>query len=118
MRKNNNIIIELLKFNNGGKEYKRRITDYGYTHIALTVDNLKELHNSLLTNKISFLSDPKINDGGTHKVCFCKDFENNIIELVDVRLLDTILVVFKSLSNRVPRAKPVPGILSKPVIGI
>ena len=81
--KDNNTIIELLKFNNKGKEGKKNIIDYGYTHIALTINNLQKLYESLLSSNISFLSEPKINDMKTHKVCFCKDFENNIIELVE-----------------------------------
>ena len=33
-------------------------------------------------DKIDFISAPVTNPQGTHKICFCKDFENNLIELV------------------------------------
>jgi len=78
--KNKKILIELLKFNYDGEKYTSSIINFGYTHIALTVKNLTKIYKS---NSSTFISKPKINNEGTHMVCFCKDPENNILELVE-----------------------------------
>jgi catechol 2,3-dioxygenase-like lactoylglutathione lyase family enzyme len=81
----NKTIVELLKF----KDYflpneKRSIKSFGYTHFAITVDNLNKLYLSLKENNVEFLSSPLLNNSGEYLVCFCKDYEGNFIELVQV----------------------------------
>jgi len=61
----------------------KKINSNGITHFAITVDSLTKTYDILKKGGVSFLSEPVINQSGTHKVCFCKDFENNFIELVE-----------------------------------
>lgn len=53
------------------------------SHFALTVDNLDELITRLNDNKIGFFSPPIQHDKNKVRVCFCRDFSGNIIELVE-----------------------------------
>ncbi len=77
--KNNNIIIELLDFKTQFEKFNNKIFDLGYTHFAITVENI----DKLVKNIDDILSEPRINPEGTFKVCFCKDPEGNFIELVE-----------------------------------
>ena len=81
------VMVELLQFKewiyngNNLKEYNER----GITHIALSVDNLQTVYDLLKSYKITLLSEePKTNPEKTAKVCFCRDFEGNLIELVEI----------------------------------
>lgn len=85
--KGDKIFLELLKFNttkdsNSKKELKP--DDIGITHFAITVDDLVEVYDYLRKNGIYFLSPPEISADKCAKVAFCKDFENNLVELVEV----------------------------------
>ncbi len=76
--KHENTIIELLNFKTPyNLDNTKLLYDFGYTHFAITVDNIDEL-----AKKVKILNKPKINPEGTFKVCFCKDPEGNYIELV------------------------------------
>jgi catechol 2,3-dioxygenase-like lactoylglutathione lyase family enzyme len=79
-----NIIVELLHYfkNNESDISIKNINDFGITHFAITVINIDKIYDKLLQNSITFLSNPEINHQKTHKVCFCRDYENNLIELV------------------------------------
>jgi len=56
----------------------------GISHFALTVENIDEIYKKLSSENIVFNCKPKISDDGGAKVTFCRDFENNLIELVEV----------------------------------
>ncbi len=78
--KNNQTIVELLDFSNPENQFEynpKTLFRLGYTHFAITVDNIDEL-----SEKVDLINAPKINEEGTFKVCFCKDPEGNLIELV------------------------------------
>tara|TARA_B100000085_G_C18140238_1_gene349058 strand:+ start:76 stop:501 length:426 start_codon:yes stop_codon:yes gene_type:complete len=76
-------IIELLKFNRQYNYTNNCLFSKGYTHFALEVINIKSLYKKLKKHRISFLSEPSINKDGNYKVCFCRDPEQNHIELVE-----------------------------------
>jgi catechol 2,3-dioxygenase-like lactoylglutathione lyase family enzyme len=81
--KNNRTIVELLKYQNKDTKVKKKsLSINGISHFAITVSDIDFLYKNL-SNEIEFLSKPEINESKTHKVCFCKDFENNFIELVE-----------------------------------
>ena len=85
MGKNGNTIVELLNWNIKTIESdKKLLFNNGLTHFALTVDNIYETYELMLKNDIIFISAPKINDENTAIVAFCKDYEENFIELVQV----------------------------------
>jgi catechol 2,3-dioxygenase-like lactoylglutathione lyase family enzyme len=82
--KDNKTIVELLKYQNKDSKVKKKILSInGISHFAITVSDLDFLYKKLLNEKIEFLSKPEINESKTHKVCFCRDYENNFIELVE-----------------------------------
>jgi len=84
--KDNKTIVELLHFrewiycDGKTKDYNER----GITHIALLVNDLQKVYELLKSYKIHFLSDPQTNTEKTAKVCFCYDYEGNMVELVEV----------------------------------
>ena len=85
MSLNNVVVLELLDFknNNEDKLNSRHIMSNGYTHIALTVDNLDELFVFMKNEKhIEFTTEPLISPDGKAKVTFCRDPDGNLIELV------------------------------------
>ena len=58
------------------------ITKCGISHFALTVDDVKNLYAKLRLEQIIFNCEPKLSDDGGAIVTFCRDPENNLIELV------------------------------------
>ncbi len=54
-----------------------------FSHIAFTVDNLDKIYKKLVANKITCVSEPMLDPSGKHKLCFCKDTEGNLLELVE-----------------------------------
>ena len=77
-------IIELLKFENYKVEnsWSGDLKATGLTHIALTVDNLDELVDSLKKENYTPLSDSKISPNKKVKVVFVKGPEAIMLELV------------------------------------
>lgn len=82
--KDKKTIVELLHFSKNSLISERKINESGLTHFAITVTNLNELYNKMKNENVEFISPPVITDDNKHKVCFCKDYENNFIELVEV----------------------------------
>lgn len=54
-----------------------------WNHIAFTVENIDDIYLALIEEKIKFISEPTIDTSGTHKLCFCRDYDGNLIELVE-----------------------------------
>jgi len=52
-------------------------------HIAITVDNINKLANKLIEQRVEMVSTPLIAPDSGNKVCFCYDFEGNLVELVE-----------------------------------
>lgn len=77
--------IELLQFSNPKsiQNKKNELTGSGFTHIALTVNNLEEIHLRLKTHNVQFNCPPTTSPNGKLKVTFCKDFEGNYLELIE-----------------------------------
>jgi len=75
-------IIELLSFQstlNANKQINR----LGFSHIALTVNNLEIKYQTLLKVGVHFISPPRPSPDKQAMVAFCQDFEGNFIELVE-----------------------------------
>jgi catechol-2,3-dioxygenase len=79
----NKIIVELLYFGNC-KINKKSLFENGYTHFALTIDNVKTLYDKFIDNNLPIINTPTISDEKTVKVFFGSDPENNIIEFVEL----------------------------------
>jgi catechol 2,3-dioxygenase-like lactoylglutathione lyase family enzyme len=81
----NGFIIELLKFENYQVEnsWSGDLKTTGVTHIALTVDNLDQLLESLWKQNYQTLSEIKISPNKKVKVVFVKGPEAIMLELVE-----------------------------------
>ncbi len=55
----------------------------GYSHFALTVNDLNQKYQKLKNQGIEFVSEPQVSPDGGVKVVFCRDFEGNYLELVE-----------------------------------
>tara|TARA_Y100000034_G_scaffold107696_1_gene137491 strand:+ start:4031 stop:4483 length:453 start_codon:yes stop_codon:yes gene_type:complete len=78
-------MIELLQyFSHPATEHnKDKITRVGCSHFALTVDDLDKTHEDLTNLGLNFLDSPKKSPDNNAKVCFCRDFDGALIELVE-----------------------------------
>jgi catechol 2,3-dioxygenase-like lactoylglutathione lyase family enzyme len=75
-------LIELIYFHTPPLYWVNPGSDFPkYHHIALTVDNLDKLIIKLKRHNIKLLSEPKVMYNC--KLVFCRDFEGNLIELVE-----------------------------------
>jgi catechol 2,3-dioxygenase-like lactoylglutathione lyase family enzyme len=85
--KNNATMVELLHFNewvyrdNGNA---KGYNEVGITHMALTVKNLEGLYRAMEREKVHFISPPHRSPDDKVNVCFCHDYEGNLVELVEV----------------------------------
>lgn len=77
-----NSMIELLKYKDIRLETRgKELFEFGITHIAVDVDDIDDMYVKLKLKGISFNTPPLLSDNV--KVCFCRDYENNWIELVE-----------------------------------
>ena len=76
--------IELIEFSvpESNQNEKVKLFNQGFTHVALTVNNLDELYSQLKDAGVKFNSPPKLSPNKSLKVTFCKDFEGNYLELI------------------------------------
>lgn len=77
--------IELLEFSNPKSNQNKKIEliNSGFTHIALTVNNLDEMYLRLRKADVKFNCQPKLSPNGKLKIAFCRDFEGNYLELTE-----------------------------------
>lgn len=81
-------MIELLHFESprtadGAAESHRTLFSAGLTHIALTVKNIDRLYEQLSRDGTKFVAPPAVSVDGRAKVAFCRDPEENYLELVE-----------------------------------
>jgi catechol 2,3-dioxygenase-like lactoylglutathione lyase family enzyme len=69
-------LLELIKFNN--PNFK---PNSGMQHIAITVNNIQKIYETLKKADIKFSSEPLKKDNV--KLVFCRDFDGNLIEIVE-----------------------------------
>lgn len=75
--------IELIEYQSQSSVNRHKnLTSDGFNHIALNVDDLDFLHTRLVDIGLKFINEPKLNPQKNAKVAFCKDFEGNLLELV------------------------------------
>jgi catechol-2,3-dioxygenase len=82
--KDNKTIVELLDFNQKEDSSEKTLIKKGITHFAITVNNIDLLYKKLIKNQLMTISDPQISNNEKFKVIFCKDPENNFIEIVEI----------------------------------
>lgn len=79
---NDNIMLELVHYTNINID-KKNLWNFGFSHIAFTIDNLDKLYNDLKQKGVKFLSAPTLHPEKIVKLCFCEDPEGNLLELVE-----------------------------------
>lgn len=79
-------LVELLMFTSHPQSSAsdKLLCALGPTHIAFTVQDLDEVHRRLEGAGVRFNAPPQLSPDGYAKVTFCRDFEGNPIELVEV----------------------------------
>ena len=87
LKDNVNGMIELLEYESHPKKneqnFKDMITEIGVSHFAITVEDLEKTYNDLLSIGLTFNDKPCVSPDGGAKVCFCRDFDGSLIELVE-----------------------------------
>lgn len=78
-------MVELLWYESHPEEpdLDRPITRIGCSHIAMTVDNIEETYEKLMSAGVVFNSPPQCSPDGFAKVTFCKDPDGSLVELVE-----------------------------------
>lgn len=76
--------IQFLYFMNISQKEQsiRSLTDLGFNHIGIEVDNIEQIYNILQTNHIKTESPPILQKSGA-KLLFTHDPEGNIIEVIE-----------------------------------
>jgi len=70
-------ILELIQFHNP------KVKIQNQSHLALSVDNLMGLYSKFIKLGVKFISPPLRASDNKVLVCFCKDLDGNLIELVE-----------------------------------
>jgi len=79
--------LELLDFIDSNKSMVKSNTySLGYTHMALQIDDIDEFYNREKEN-LEFISEPLLSTEGFAKVCYCRDIEGNLLEIVEMLIL-------------------------------
>ena len=84
---NNKGMLELLYFLNVPKQKKLKLKtySYGFTHISLTVKDVRSLYRQLKRNKILFNARPSLSKDKKVIMTYCKTPEGAFLELVEER---------------------------------
>jgi catechol 2,3-dioxygenase-like lactoylglutathione lyase family enzyme len=79
-------MIELLHFQShiDSSTWQGKPYSTGFTHIAMTVDNLDETYKKLEFAGVSFPAPPQYSPDGMVKVIYCKCPEGVLLELVEI----------------------------------
>lgn len=85
MRMPNNLLLELLKYiSPESPQRTQEITSnaFGHSHLAFTVSNIELFLKTLVLHGGRVVNQPAKNPAGTVWVCYAKDPEGNILEIV------------------------------------
>tara|TARA_Y100001938_G_C7895698_1_gene332022 strand:+ start:159 stop:596 length:438 start_codon:yes stop_codon:yes gene_type:complete len=80
-------MVELLEYKshpeNNHQNFEENITKIGVSHFAVTVKDLDKTYDELVDLGLKFNEKPRVSPDGGAKVCFCRDFDGTLIELVE-----------------------------------
>lgn len=85
MSADNDGLVELLLYkSHPGKPHKaKRICTTGVSHVAFTIKDIDREYKKLKEKGVKFHCPPQISPNHKAKVAFCRDYEGNLIELVE-----------------------------------
>lgn len=79
------VMIELLKYHSHETSCSfKNINDGGISHFAITVEDIASVYETLSGKDIHFNCEPQKSPDGCALVTFCRDPEDNLIEVVEV----------------------------------
>ena len=61
----------------------KSINSLGFNHLALNIKEIDNLYLELKNLGLEFITKPEYSPNGKVKVAFCRDFEGNLLELVE-----------------------------------
>ena len=79
-------LVELVFFHSHPRKSpaKKDMSEIGASHVSFTVEDVEAEYNRLRRVGIEFVSPPQNSPDGYAKVAFCRDFDNTLIELVQL----------------------------------
>ena len=87
MKDDRGAMIELLEYHSHPEKNHQNFIDkgieIGISHLAVTVKDLDEVYAHLASMELEFNYKPQVSPDGNVKVCFCRDFDGTLIELVE-----------------------------------
>ena len=79
------VMIELIQYFAGGVvENNNAINQVGPTHFAITVKNIDNLYEKMISENVQFLSEPTNSPDKYARVAFCRAPEGTYIEMVEL----------------------------------
>ncbi len=82
MKSGNGCVLELLCYDTQSCFSVKKLFHSGFSHFALTVEDLDGMFVFLKEKGVEFVSPPQVSPDKKAKVSFCRDFEGNHLELV------------------------------------
>jgi len=90
--KNSNCLLELYYFENedfrnmyfNKDEDEDQYITISFEHVSFTVENIEDIHKNLIENGYLVMSSPSIDETCEFKLFFARDFDGNLVELVEV----------------------------------
>jgi len=80
-------MLELLHYYSHPEEntenLKNKIIKIGCSHLAITVDDIDNVYKELAAIGLKFNCRPQLSPDGGAKVCFCRDHDGTLIEIVE-----------------------------------
>lgn len=80
-------MIELLQYHSHPEENeensRNKIIKIGCSHLAVTVNDVDEAYKELSALGLKFNCTPQLSPDGGARVCFCRDYDGTLIEIVE-----------------------------------
>ena len=80
-------MLELLQYHSHPEEnienLQSKITKIGCSHVAVTVNDVDNIYKELSALGLKFNCTPQLSPNGGAKVCFCRDYDGTLIEIVE-----------------------------------
>ena len=80
-------MLELLQYHSHPEEnvenLQSKITKIGCSHVAVTVNYVDNVYKELSALGLKFNCTPQLSPNGGAKVCFCRDYDGTLIEIVE-----------------------------------
>lgn len=82
----NGVLIELLQYLNpisSPKDHEQTSNQLGHSHLAFTVGSMDQFVSAFKSRGGVLINNPEVNPTRTAKVCYVRDPEGNLLEIVE-----------------------------------